>query len=103
MEDDLIFIKKERRPQFFQNGRQPQFFVMEDALIFFQKWRTTSIFSKKEDDLKFGKWKTTSILIFWQHQYLCQFWQREDKLNILTNGRRLNFFLYEMRPQISNV
>ena len=44
------------------NGRRPQYF---------SKWKTTSCFFK---------WKTTSIYL-----------QMEDDLNILANGRRLQY------------
>ena len=45
---------------------------MEDDLHFFLKWKTTQYF---------GKGKTTSI-----------FWEMEDSLNILENGRRPQYF-----------
>ena len=41
MEDDLIF---------FKNGRQPQYF---------QKWKTTSTFLKRKKTSIYSKWKTT--------------------------------------------
>jgi hypothetical protein len=51
MEDILIFLETGSWPQFFENGRRPQSFSMEDDIIFY-KLNKTSFFSKR---------KTTSI------------------------------------------
>ena len=60
MEDDLIFLINGRRPQFFQmeddliflNGRRPKYSCEWKTTSNSFKWKTTSIFLKSEDDLK---------------------------------------------------
>ena len=50
MEDDLNLFCKWKTTSIFFNGRRPQFFNMEDNLIFFE-WKTTLYSLKLEDDL----------------------------------------------------
>ena len=61
MEDDLIVLVIVRRPTSLANGREP-------------------ILANERLPEIFGKWKTISF-----------FWQREDKINILTNGREISY------------
>ena len=56
-------MKYGRRPQFFENGRQPQFFLMEDDLYVFENIDNYNYF------------------------------QMENNLNILLNGRQHIFSL----------
>ena len=54
MEDNLIFLKNERQPQFLENGRRPQFFGQKGGQPQFQgKGKTTSISRKMEEDRNF--------------------------------------------------
>ena len=58
-------LVNERQPQFFENGRQPQF-----------NGRRPQLFSNRRQLQHFCKWKTTTIFV-----------QIENDLNILVNGR----------------
>ena len=88
-----------RRPQFFSNGRPPQFFSSNGrwTQFFFSNWRRCHFFPSNGRGLYgqmyfFCKWKTTSIFL-----------QMENKLNIFLKEDNLFFFFkWKMTSFYSN-
>ena len=61
MEDNLNILENVRKPQFLSNGRQPQFFQMEDYLNFLNGRRPQNSCKAKTTSTKIIQPKTIEI------------------------------------------